>query len=102
MRIEMKPTYSTFENPTLRLQLEAAAKHCITVCTFWRGVGSMLKAIFINVFSKLKLFFTIDSNSYDFCLLLCGIWVCELIFLLQWGSDSFCYSGGLPRTAQEK
>lgn len=30
------------------------------------------------------------------------VWVCELILLLQWGSDSLCCSVGVPETAQEK
>lgn len=32
----MKPTYGIFDNPTQKLQLEEAAKHCIMVRTFWK------------------------------------------------------------------
>lgn len=56
VRIEMKPTLSIFENPTPLLQSERA-KHCIMVCTIWKGMG-------IHI-CKVKNCFTTDSNSHD-------------------------------------
>lgn len=87
VRIEMKPTLSIFENPTPLLQSERA-KHCIMVCTIWKGMG-------IHI-CKVKNCFTTDSNSHDFLLVALGFWAhfplttSFWLFLLLWWDSWNC------------